>query len=254
MLSTTPTWDRPQPKRKQSEPDPQVPEPPNKQQHVQQPGCMATNLARGTLPPLAVLFTLYSAVDISRRCSAPSDVAARVQINKISEEPIPPPTFNGGKTVHGGQLWQARQWVKACWLNETTGSKWSTHICDLLIKSNETSMNADFNRVRQASTRKAKRAQAREDAPDDHQAHLDERRGGPRQYKRVRTRPSFPIPHYLSLIALSHRTSLPHTAPRRTPTPRSRPRPHPSRSGAPSTMINWSISSSAECFRKPLLI
>ena len=120
MLSTTPTWDRPQPKRKQSEPDPQVPEPPNKQQHVQQPGCMATNLARGTLPPLAVLFTLYSAVDISRRCSAPADVAARVQINTISEEPIPPPTFNGGKTVHGGQLWQARQWVKACWLNETS--------------------------------------------------------------------------------------------------------------------------------------
>ena len=235
MLSTTPTWDRPQPKRKQGEPDPQVPEPPNKQQHVQQPGCMATNLARGTLPPLAVLFTLYSAVDISRRCSAPSDVAARVQINKISEEPIPPPTFNGGKTVHGGQLWQARQWVKACWLNETTGSKWSTHICDLLIKSNETSMNAEFNRVRQASTRKAKRAQAREDAPDDHEAHLDERRGGPRQYKRVRIRPSFPIPHYLSLIALSHCTSLPHSAPRRTPTPRSRPRPHPSRSGAPST-------------------
>jgi len=84
MLSTTPTWDRPQPKRKQGEPDPQVPEPPNKQQHVQQPGCMAINLARGTLPTLAVLFTLYSAVDISRRCSAPSDVAARVQINKIS--------------------------------------------------------------------------------------------------------------------------------------------------------------------------
>ena len=63
--------------------------------------------------PLAGLFTLYSAVDISRRCSAPSDVAARVQINTLSEEPIPPPTFNGGNTAHGGQLWQARQWVKA---------------------------------------------------------------------------------------------------------------------------------------------
>ena len=200
---------------------------------------MATNLARGTLPPLAVLFTLYSAVDISRRCSAPSDVAARVQINKISEEPIPPPTFNGGKTVHGGQLWQARQWVKACWLNETTGSKWSTRICDLLIKDNETRMNAEFKRVRDTTTRNAKRAQAREEAPDDHQAHLAERRAarGSRQYKRVRSRLSFLTSHYLSLVPLSHpcshRTSLPHTAPRRTPTPRSRPRPHPSRSGAP---------------------
>ena len=160
----------------------------------------------------------------------------------------------GAETVHGGQLWQARQWVKACWLNETTGSKWSTRICDLLIKDNETRMNAEFKRVRQNTTQKKRRAREREEAPDDHQAHLDERRGGPRQYKRVRTRPSFPIPHYLSLIALSHCTSLPHSAPRRTPTPRSRPRPHPSRSGAPSTMINWSISSSAECFRKPLLI
>ena len=254
MLSTTPTWDWPQPKRKQSEPDPQVPEPPNKQQHVQQPGCMATNLARGTLPPLAVLFTLYSAVDISRRCAAPSDVAARVEINTISEEPIPPPTFTSRYTAHAGQLWQARQWAKACWLNETTGSKWSTRICDLLIKDNETRMNAEFKQVRQNTTQKKRRAREREEAPDDHQAHLDERRGGPRQYKRVRTRPSFPIPHYLSLIALSHCTSLPHSAPRRTPTPRSRPRPHPSRSGAPSTMINWSISSSAECFRKPLLI
>ena len=89
----------PKPKRKQGVPDPQVPEPPNKQQHVQQPGCMATNLARDTLPPLAVLFTLYSAVDISRRCTAPSDVSARVQINTLSEERIPPPAFNGGNTV-----------------------------------------------------------------------------------------------------------------------------------------------------------
>ena len=218
MLSTTPTWDRPQPKRKQSEPDPQVPEPPNKQQHVQQPGCMATNLARGTLPPLAVLFTLYSAVDISRRCAAPSDVAARVEINTISEEPIPPPTFTSRYTAHAGQLWQARQWAKACWLNETTGSKWSTRICDLLIKDNETRMNAEFKRVRDTTTRNAKRAQAREEAPDDHQAHLAERRAarGPRQYKRVRSRLSFLTSHYLSLIPLSHpcshRTSLPHIA------------------------------------------
>ena len=88
---------------------------------------MAANLARGTLPPLAVLFTLYSAVDIARRCALPSDAAARVQINTLSEEPIPPPTFNGGKTVHGGQLSlagkRARQWANSCWLNETKGSK-----------------------------------------------------------------------------------------------------------------------------------
>ena len=59
---------RPQPNRKQDEIDPQVPQPPNKQQHVNQPGCVAANLARGTLPSLAVLFKLYSVVGLQGVC------------------------------------------------------------------------------------------------------------------------------------------------------------------------------------------